>query len=297
MPIPVNLTPPPVRTRGLLLDAANLIPDGSFLAARGADRWPAEGVTWNPSMFVLPDADEAQCDSIYDKQPDDILPPVTQPAFLLWRSLQCSRLSGALDLLTERINYSLDDLASASFAAELETGAASGGLGLVGSAQNEPTVVSGTAVVLPVAFAALENYLADTLHGAVGFIHLTTDLLLLAASLGLVEWDGSVFRSRTGHVVVGDSGHSGAGTPAGDGVATAGEGEAWIYATSTVWYAETSIQDSGSFGVDPGGFDFSTNVDKPVAERYGLVLFDPDVLGAALVDVTASAESVHIGGS
>lgn len=288
MPVPVILPPPPVRPQGLLLDVAQQIPDEAYQST-GASRWALHGVTWNPWVFELPIAEEAQCDTIYDKQPEDIAAPVSQLPFLVWRSLQCSALSGMRDELNGRVLYSVDTLFSASLAVELETGAASGGIGLIGNTDFPPEIVSASPVLLSVALAELEEYLAANLSGAVGVIHLTPALYSIAHAHGLAV-NG---RTHTGHRLVGDAGHTGSGTP--EGGSAPGTGNAWIYATSTVWYDHTRANLTESYGADPGDFDFSRNVDRPLAERIAIVLFDPTVLAAARVDVVASAELV--GGS
>lgn len=290
MAVPIQLSPPPARSRGLLLQAASRIPDSAYPAGLGA-RWPLDGVVWNVADFTLPTAEESGCDAQYDKQPDDFAGQADQPAFVLWRSIQCSGLSGIRDLLAANINYSLDDLRSAAFAAELETGAASGGASLT----NLPLAdVSATASSLAASIAFLETFLAGALNGARGTIHLTPALLTLGVAKGLFKWRDDRYETPTGHIVVGDAGHSGRVAPVGQ--AAAGDGESWIYATSTVWFDETAIVSMESSYDGGSQYAFTRNVDRPLSERYGIVLFDPDVLAAALVDVGASASGGGGGG-
>jgi hypothetical protein len=280
MAVVATLPPPPVRTRGLLTSAAVLLGDGNFDSTLDRSRWPMEGITFSPWTFDLPEADESNCEATYDKQPGEVGDLVTQPGFLLWRSLACTGLSGFRANLQARLRYSLDDLVSASIAAELETGAASGGIGLVGDVTYSPTQVGSGGLTLLEAFVYLEGFLAGALNGGRGTIHLTAGLYALAVSLSLVDADGL---SPTGHSVVGDAGHSGTVQPFG--LAAPGVDERWVYATSTVFYDLTAVEPTPE-GVDAETYDFTRNVDQPLAERLGIVVFDPNVLGAALVDIT-----------
>lgn len=290
MAVPIQLSPPPARSRGSLLQAASEIPGDAFPPTLGG-RWALDGVVWNVDDFTLPTGEASGCDVVYNKVPGDFPGTATQPAFLLWRSIQCSGLSGIRDLLEANVSYSLNDLRSAAFAAELESGAASGGAAL----SNSPLAAGfGTAATLALQVAHLEGFLATALNGARGVIHLTPALLTIGHAQGLFVWHDGRFETATGHIVVGDAGHSGQLAP--DGYGAAGADEAWIYATSTVWYAETETTMMESAYDGGSQYDFTRNVDRPLGERYGIILFDPNVVAAALVDVATSSTGGGGGG-
>lgn len=280
MAVVATLPPPPVRSRGLLTSAAVQLGDSNFDSALDRSRWAMDGLTFSPWTFGLPEVDVSNCEATYDKQPGEIDGDVTQPGFLLWRSLECSGLSGFRANLQARLNYSLNELVSASLAAELETGAASTGIGLIGDATYGAVQVGTAALSLPLAFAHLEDFLATELNGAQGTIHLTPGLYAIAYGFNLID-DQDL--SPTGHHVVGDAGHSGTVQPFG--LADPGDDERWIYATGPIFYDLTPV-DPTPEGVDAETYDFTRNIDRPLAERKAIVLFDPNILGAALVTYT-----------
>lgn len=278
MAIPINLDNlrPVQRDRGLLLDTISEIPDSAFDSPRDAERVWLDGVTWAPwgtdGLTTL----ESECATVYNKTSGEIPAYVTQPAFLLYESLTCSTLGLSLATLAGRVRKNLDVFASAAFAAELESGAVSGGNSLT-----DGTTVNATAAELTRAIHDLEQHLADTLHGATGVIHLTPGLLAIAGDE--VEWRDGAYRTRTGHLVVGDAGHS--GTPAPTGQSNASATQAWIYASGPVFYRQGSIK--GLDGIAEGNSEvyIPRNTNRPLGERFGVVIFDPSTVGAALVDV------------
>lgn len=280
---------PRPRTRGTLLSVAREIPDA---AARNL-----AGVTWTPWPAVAATREAVDCDEVYDKSTIRDVPDLAaQPPFLMWDRIQCSTAGLELDWLVEAAQQGIDDFVTVVLAAELETATASGGVGLVGNATYTPTVLSSTAERLGLALVRLEGYLAQgsKWDGAVGVIHLTPGLLTIAAQDGLVMWDPSAgnmgcYVTATGHCVVGDAGHTGQTGPQGQ--SGAGTDEAWIYATGDVWYALGSIpQMSVTDPTDPDGGPvyIGQNKHRPLLERAGLVAFDPEVIGATLVDITAA---------
>lgn len=277
MAIPLNLDPqrPTQRDRGLLLDTIPEIPDSAFDSPSDIARIWMEGVTWAPWGTDGLDTLESTCASTYNKTSGEVPDYVTQPAFLLYDSLACSTLGLSFATLAGRVRRNLEVMASAAFAAELETGAVSGGHALV-----DGSTINATAAELHRALHDLEQHLADTLHGATGMIHLTPGLLAIAPG---IAWRDGAYRTRTGHVVVGDAGHS--GTPGPTGQSDASASQSWVYATGPVFYRQGPIK--GLTGIEEGNSEIyiPTNTNRPLGETFGVVVFDPDTVGAALVDI------------
>jgi hypothetical protein len=287
---------PTSRTRATLLSVALEIP-ASELTRGGVNRLAA-GVTWLPWPDVVANREAILCETIYDKDAGIRTTPaiVTQPGFLMWDRIQCSTAGIELDLLAEMAAKSVDDegFLSAVLAMELEDAEGSGGIGLVGNITYQPYVASATAVGLDVALANLEAYLASastttgaSKPGVRGVIHLTPGLLTIAVADGLVEWRDGNYQTPTGHLVIGDAGHTGQDTPYDQ--SAPGDGEAWIYATGDVFYATSPLhgvtrQDSA----DSGPVYLAQNKIRPLVERDALVVFDPNILSAALVTVGSS---------
>lgn len=283
---------PEARDRGTLLGAARPIPNDQLVEGR-ANRLAA-GITWLPLPDIVLNREEVDCDTVYDKTPRGVPDLATQPAFLLWDMVQCS-IGGGLTAqwLSTVIELGLDpgEFLTAFLAMELETGAASGGLGLVGNGTYTPAVATSSAVSLTTAIADLETYLASTAAGKPGMrgvIHLTPALLTIAQAQDLVEWRDGQYRTATGHIVLGDAGHTGQATPTGQ--SAPGDGEAWVYATADVWYGLGEIHGAALVsGAEGGGAFYQPHNDlRPLLERAAILAFDPHVLGAALVSVSAS---------
>lgn len=295
--IDIDLHPtvkPEARDRGLLLAASPGIPDSAFSSDDARRRW-GNGITWLPWGVGNISTDPADCVTEYDQVARELPAPLIQPAFMLYDALTCSTLGPSIQLLAGRVMTNLDVFASAAFAAELETAAASGGVGLVGNATYTPAVASASAVNLSVGLADLEDHLADVLHGTKGVIHLTAGLLTIAVADGLVEWRDGQYRTATGHVVVGDAGHDGTAAPHGQSAATSGT--KWIYATGPVHHLIESEPRGIVSDVDGDTQVYVLHNDnRPLAQRLGVLAFDPATIGAALVTVTASDAGAGGGG-
>lgn len=284
----IDLPPPPPRTRGLLLDVARQIPE-SELNYGGTNRLPA-GVTWLPWGPVQLTNEQANCSVVYAKTARALPKVMYQPAFLIYDALTCGKLSGMLQELWDRLDYNFRVGLSAAFAAQLET-AADGGLGLKGvsnyggdtAADYVPAGNTTAAASLRVCVNFLENYLASKLLNAEGVIHCTPGLLTLGAGDYLWEWDGSVYRTATGTRVVGDAGHTGLSTPDGGAAGTAAA--PWIYATSDIWYAVLGVPKRADAETGEGYEVIKRNYDRPLAEVFGVLAFDPNILAAAKVTV------------
>ncbi len=279
------------RTRAQLLNVARPIP-ASELVRDGVNRF-ATGVEWSTWPEIDATLQPAECDTVYNKTATEFSADLpTQPAFVVWQRLSTSMICGTSSRAGAFLRASFTDFLSPIFASELETAAGSEGLGLVGDATYPPTIVASTAVSLAVALARLEDYLAQDsgYPGMRGVIHLTPGLLTLAVAEGLVEPEGDHFVTPTGHVVIADAGHTGEATPyGGTAVST---GEVWIYATGDIWWASSAIK--GVMEIedpDGGSFYMPHNEDRPLAEMYGLIVFDPNILAAAKVTTDSGGDA------
>lgn len=281
--IDINLPGPERRGRGLLIDAMRPIPPEA-LTRNGTSRMPL-GVTWLPWGCGNVSTDASDCAVVYDLSARELPDVALQPAFLIWDALKCSTLSSEPEWLRQRVVDNLSVYTSAAFASELQGAAASGGIGLVGNVTYAPTVVSATAVSLRNAFLGLEGALADKLHGGMGVIHLTPGLLTLASADDLVYWADGQYWTPTGHCVVGDAGFTGA-TPYDE--SAAGEGETWIYATSMIHYAVSAINSTEVLTDDQHDTKILKNLNRPIAQRYGIMAWDPCATSAILVDPTTA---------
>jgi hypothetical protein len=286
----IDLPGPRARTRGTLLSVARRIPDEALTSA-GVNRLTG-GITWLPWGVGNLSVDAANCDVDYNKVARTLPPVMFQPAFLIYDSLTCSNLSGMLDELWRRIGANLDVYLSAAFADQLED-ASEGGLGLIGANNYDaagtdyaPTVVTSGASSLKLAMVLLEDHLAAKLHGGLGVIHLTAGLLALAVAEGLVDWEDGAYRTPTGHAVIGDAGHTGTDQPNGAGAP--GAGNVYIYATGDIWYAVQGVDRRPEAETGEGYQFIRRNVDRPLGELYGVLAFDPSVVGTALVDISDS---------
>lgn len=290
----INLPAPPQRARGLFLDAANPIPSDELVAA-GTSRMRL-GVTWVPWGTINLATDASDCDVNYNHTPfepvvREVPAILDQPAFAMWDALKCSTLSSETGWLSARVQRNLTVYASAAMASELATAAASGGLPIsganpypgVGGEDYTPTIINATAQSIRISMYELETHLASVLHGGEGMIHVSSGLLSLLAADELVAWDGRVYRTHTGHVVVGDPGWTGQYTPLGSSAASTNE--EWMYATAPVWYALTAIENPDVLTDDPHHTDLLKNLNQPVARRWGLVTWDPSATGAIKVTI------------
>lgn len=267
---PIETAPPTQRDRGLLLQVTRDLD----VARIGAG---AEWKPWGP--VGLFDGGAIGCDVEYDKTADDLPANTTQQAFLLWRSLQCSTLSRWAQVLVGRIESDLRIFRSASVANELESGALSGGHSLKADAE----VVSNTAASLLSGIMGLEAYFASVQPGARAIIHLTPALLVRAVAEDIVEWRDGQYRTGTGSIVIGDSGHTGAGEPADTEASVVTADQSWIYVTGDIWYAEARVRPFSTDGLDD--IDLTVNIDQPLRELVGLLVFDPTIIGATKVTI------------
>lgn len=259
------------RPHGLLLDAAQRIPD-SLLSSTGTVRWALSGVTWVTWGCTNIDTDVVGCDKTNIKTLEDFAAIETQKAFLLVDGIRCSTLSSIPDTMDQRLTKRLDVYASAAFAVELMRGTNGGPNSFK---TNETTIISNTARSLRLAFADMETFLADKLHGAQGLIHVTPAAMVLAVADGMVRFVDGVWQTATGHLVVGDAGYTG---DAPTGVASTATDVDFLYASGPIYYAISNIDPVGKRNHE--STDMTRNVHQFFSERYGLIAFDPCAVGA-----------------
>lgn len=288
---------PQRRPYGLLLDVATQLTDAQ-LSQDGINRVGA-GVTFVPwgcdplrrgnvdcdTDWLLSKADEQgeeTSEPYEDGKPAEPYPDTdSQRPFKIVDSLKCNAFSMIPEEMDDRLRVRMRELVSASFAAELITGAASGGNSLSAAAQVVNAPFSAFPDLLGPA-AALERFLADTLNGAWGIIHMPVELIAAAKYADWIYHDGEYLRTCTGHYVVADAGYDGAsGPPEENG--GAGPGEYWVYATGPVYY---HLTDTMLLGDNPNQtFDIEFNLRRRIAEAVGLVTFDACSVGATLVSL------------
>lgn len=284
--IDINLPAPPRRERGLFLDAAQTIPPDEIVRDDVTRAWL--GVKWLPWGVDMLDLEASDCDVSYIFTADEpvlrrVPDELRQPAFLMWDALKCSTLSSTPEWLRARVVRNLRVYASAAMAGELATATASGGLAITGTNLLTPTIINATAQSIRLSVYHLETHLADVLHGAAGVIHVSSGLLGLLVADDLAFWDGMVYRTATGHVVVGDPGWTGQYTPFNS--TDASTDEEWMYATAPIWYAISEVNTNEILTDDPGDTDLLKNMNQPYAKRHGVITWDPEPTGAIKVTV------------
>lgn len=242
----------------------------------------ARNLTWDPRMgfgveFQTTPLHElsivaADCITNYSKAASGFNEVETQPAFYVYDGFECSALSGVADEMRSMSDERVDVLLSDRIAEELMTGAASGGHGLQASA----TVLSDAAGVVA-GVAALENWIGENGNGAQGTIHMTPATLTWAVHHGVVNLRSGVYYTPGGHLVSADSGYIGNMKP-DDGNAAAA-GSEYIYATGPVFWSRSPITEFSETSSDRD-FDFTRDVERVLREMLGIVVFDPDTVGA-----------------
>lgn len=180
--------------------------------------------------------------------------------------------------MADRIAQRFAAMTSAQVAAELLTGALTANPALQDSATDV------VAAVTPVAEALyVINELAAQLDGAEVTIHSSPGVFELLVSYYDIVEDGGVFRTATGHVLVGDAGHDGTAAPTGE---TTDADGSWVYATLPVasWLSEP--EPVGQFSAL---FDHTRDTVDSIFIRHAIVAFDPCFVAAVQVEVPTYA--------
>lgn len=100
---------------------------------------------------------------------------------------------------------------------------------LAGPGADSDTVTNGPTDLVR-ALGCVEQGLAEALHGAQGMVHVTPQLLLHLVAAQVVQRQGNLWTTPTGHIVVADAGYTGAG-PASVGPTASSQ---WVYGTPII---------------------------------------------------------------
>ena len=263
-----------IRTRAMLLFEMSQ-------AGLEANRWAA-GVKFQPrdcrpltlgkSVWYCDGTDDLAAGT-------DCVAFVEQYAFSIEDALRDTTMGAQVTDIRELLRARYDEMLSWAFASTL-VGLNSGFDGLtLPSTAHAPDGGYGAGTAMVKALAILENELADTLHGAVGMIHMSPGALLVANAGGALEVSGSEVRTPTGHRVVADAGYFKAAAPSGQSGSTANTSE-WIYASGPIQYeasAYTVLGDDSNMGLDP----FHNKVELQ-SQSQGIFIFDPCAVTAVL---------------
>ena len=265
-PTVATLPKPRVRDFGTFVSSAH--PLRPYLTADGQNRWPA-GVTWN--AWGCPDdvnIEAIDCDlHTRDTDPDGFGNLQTVAAFTLWDAIQCSTLAALPAELEDRLRYSLDDTISFAVAQAFMAGAggADGFNQFYGINSNDFTVEKSID-----ALGQAEQYLADTLHGALGFIHTQPRVLVHLLREEAVELVDNQFISPLGHIVVVDAGY-------GDGLLDpdipAVDNGGWMVTSGPVYFVLNEFHPWAT----PNTFEslnLPHNDMKLLADRQAIIAFD-----------------------
>lgn len=160
-------------------------------------------------------------------------------------SVDCSTLGGDPQKFAEQ---GLDVVREYELGLELATGVTTANPSLA-----DATALPGGGTGYAPALALLEQYMAQSLMGRLGFIHVTPADFVMLVSDDLVRLDGNTWRSPGGHVVVASPGYD------FDGV---------LHATGEV-FAEVGGR------ATLNSVDRNVNTRFVTAEELGIVVFDP----------------------
>jgi hypothetical protein len=171
-------------------------------------------------------------------------------------TVDCSTLGGDPQKFAEQ---GLEIVREQVLGVELATGITTGNPSLA-----DATALPGAGTGYAPALAILEQYMAESLGGRLGFVHATAADLVMLVAADVVDREGMTYRTPGGHVVVSSPGYEFNGT---------------LHATGEV-YAETA--GAGTLNA----VDRNVNTRYVTAEELGIVVFDPcfnisvDVAGA-----------------
>jgi hypothetical protein len=288
------------------IDPTQVVPPvyGLLVAARdatadiGDDGWTA-GVKWSPELTgqaSLSGASPLDCigDTVTTAMTSAARgAAITQQAFLVWTSDQCSSSGFAVADYYGRAMRKLETEQSYLVAKEWGSGAANlaGTLGNVNLNATSSDEMTAGAVAVDLGFARVEQGIAYYGHGRRGMIHCTPQALFQAVLNGAVEKIGGLWVTPMGNIVVGDAGYDGS-APGG----TAAAATQWIYGTEVVDYLLSPIQmlpeaDPEASGEGLAEFmaqamDRTLNKVTTYAARVALVRWDRNIHVGAEISLT-----------
>lgn len=214
---------------------------------------------------------------------------VTADAFFLYASDRCSTLGSRTRDWKGRAKRRLQAGQSYALALELWDGAAtqadadSENIWLSGSGTQSDEVTSGPTASVK-ALACLVQALGGILFGGQGMIHMTSQMLVILNSLDALRFDGGIWTTPMGHIVVADAGYSGSGP---DGV-PAGDSQ-WMYGTPMIDVKLGPIDHPGRPDTIES-VDVSVNDQLVWAQRVALLQWENTCgIAAAEVDIAVCA--------
>lgn len=238
----VNAAAPPLRPpRYGFLVAAEEVPLNN-IDGGDANRWIVAGYEYEREQCSGGGRTTIECEGLTGTLNDAASTGLVDgDPFLVYGVERCSTFGFDARDWTGRANRLINGRQSYEVANEVWEGT----LGLAQRHLAHPSSVEiSGALDIHKALACVEMYLADTLHGAPGMIHLTFGALTMAYAAQAVWRDGNLWRTVSGHVVVADAGYTGTG-PNGQAVGTT----QWIYGTGLIQYALGPVE------IIPGTFE------------------------------------------
>jgi hypothetical protein len=293
----ISLPIEPDRPRGLFTSVAQMLPS---LERDGVDR-TGSGVTHVPFPCTDSVAGPLDCDSdgavfipgdtgdndksaairYYPSYEDpdsgtdpDSYPWVRHNPFKIVDGLSCSTISLPMEnsptrSLPNTLRALIRRSLSGMFTAELVTGDASGNPSL-----NDLAEDYGTATDMQAAAFAIENHLADRLHGSQGTVLLPLGLLAVAVDSGWVMISGNSIETVSGHKVIADPGFLGDPTNPKDVTPAAQQ----IFAMGSIFYGSRAFREL------EGATDLDTNRVNQLIETYAQLAYSPCTVGTVTLE-------------
>jgi hypothetical protein len=265
------------RTIGTLLGAVTVLPGSA-----SDERW-MNGITWQPRPSRALSASAVDtCNPADFVNPNyACVPAIEQSAFQIYDAFNASALDHTPDIIDGYLSDRNRLQQSAALAAELLTGAASGGRSLSSTATAPAMRAFGSAAVsVQQGVAILEDDLARTLYGGQGMIHMSPGLLGLAIQNAGFSFRDGEWYTALGHCVVADAGYVDAKEPTG--LTASAAMKEWMYASGPVVLGSTAADLLG--GPANEFMDMTRNKFVRWMSSYAILQFDPDPVTAVLVD-------------
>lgn len=209
------------------------------------------------------------CDAPNEIIPADPRGPINTMPYVIYATDRCSTFSFDARDYKGRALRKLASCESRLISRELEAGTLTIAQGWDNQYFTEtPTTLTTSTGMNPTdAMACLEEYLADCLCGADGWIHAPRSVVSYWVAAGFLESVDGILRTTQGTVVVNDGGYRG-NTP--DGISTSATVK-WAYATSPVYVNLGPVQvvpDSFTEAVDYRSNDVEYRVQRFAATHW-----------------------------
>jgi hypothetical protein len=255
------------------------------------ERWPSLGLTFQPR----PVRDAYRYDVNLCGTPETLSTDIpscetyaTQNAFRVWDILGWESRTQQTDIDMEgMLSTRFREILGSHLALELMDASGSNGMSLSSRATAPNDLAFGAAAVrITRAMAVIENELGERLRGRRGTIHMSPGMFAQAVQPYKLERmdspsgvDVGPWVTPNGNIVVVDAGYITIPAPSGQAAATAAQ--EWVYGTSDVFYALTDPELIGDLS---GSFTLNRNLIRRSIEAYGVLLFEPNIVTAALAN-------------